>query len=72
MNVTPYLIGFVGIALLLQREIEFGVMMLIIAVAEILMPNLNANDSNLSGITRFGLAVTIVFLIVYRLSSIRT
>lgn len=71
MNITPYLIAFVGIALLLKREIEFGVMMLIIAAGELLMPNLNTSSSNLAAIIRFGLSVTIVFLIIYRLASVR-
>lgn len=71
MNITPYLIAIVGMALLLQRETLFGIMMLIIAGAELLLPNLNTSDSSLAGILRFGLAVTIVFLIVYRLSSVR-
>ncbi|MBD3886010.1 hypothetical protein IFO70_30365 [Phormidium tenue FACHB-886] len=70
MNITPYLVAMIGMALLLQREILFGIMMLLIAGSEILLPNLNTSDSNLAGILRFGLAVAIVFLIVYRLSSV--
>ncbi|MEA5565624.1 MULTISPECIES: hypothetical protein [unclassified Anabaena] len=71
MNITPYLFGLMGLALLVYGEYILASVLLIIAVAEITFPNLNTTTGTPATFLRFGLILTIGSLLIYRLFYLR-
>jgi hypothetical protein len=71
MNITPYLLGVIGLTLVVYGEYILGTVLLIIAGGEILLPNLNITTGTQTTVVRFGFITTIVALMIYRLFSIR-
>ena len=71
MNITPYLIALVGIVLLIQQEYAIAGVLLIIAGAQIVFPNLNTMTGTPATILRFGLIGTIVSLLIYQFFYVR-
>ncbi|MEH1824339.1 MAG: hypothetical protein V7L22_03055 [Nostoc sp.] len=66
MNITPYLIAIVGIALIVEQEYVIAAIMLLIAISEITLPNLNTITTTSATFIRFGLIGALVSLLVYR------
>ncbi|MEH1920023.1 MULTISPECIES: hypothetical protein [unclassified Nostoc] len=66
MNITPYLIAIVGIALIVEQEYVIAATMLLIAISEITLPNLNTITTTSATFIRFGLIGALVSLLVYR------
>jgi hypothetical protein len=58
MNITPYLFGLIGLALLIEGENVLASVLLITAVAEMAFPNLNTTTGTLATVLRFGLIIT--------------
>jgi hypothetical protein len=71
MNITPYLLGVIGLTLVVYGEYILGTVLLIIAGGEIVFPNLNTTTGTQTTVVRFGFITTITFLMIYRLFSIR-
>ncbi|MHC5860627.1 hypothetical protein [Nostoc sp.] len=66
MNITPYLIAIIGIALIVEQEYVIAATMLLIAISEITLPNLNTITTASATFIRFGLIAALVSLLVYR------
>nr|AVH79610.1 hypothetical protein [Nostoc sp. PCC 9205] len=71
MNITPYLLGVIGLTLVVYGEYILGTVLLIIAGGEIVLPNLNTTTDTQATVVRFGFIVTIASLMFYRLFYIR-
>ncbi|MCL6436013.1 MAG: hypothetical protein K6T90_17735 [Leptolyngbyaceae cyanobacterium HOT.MB2.61] len=67
MNITPYLIAIIGLALLVHEEYALAAAMIVVALGEILLPNLNTMSGNHAFMARLGITAIIVSLLVYRL-----
>jgi hypothetical protein len=71
MNITPYLLGVIGLTLVVYGEYILGTILFIIAGGEIVLPNLNTTTGIQPTVVRFGFIVTITSLMFYRLFYIR-
>lgn len=71
MNITPYLLGVIGVALVIYGDYILGAVLLIIAGGEIIFPNLNTTPGTQATVVRFGFIATIAALLIYRLFYIR-
>jgi hypothetical protein len=67
MNISPYLLGLLGISLLVGKEFLLGSALLIISIGEISLPNLNATNTPQAFYIRLGFITVIVSLITARL-----
>jgi hypothetical protein len=64
MEISPYLIGILSIALLVSKEFILGFSLLSICVAQILMPNLNIVESSRNTYIRLGLTAMMFFSLI--------
>jgi hypothetical protein len=71
MNITPYLLGVIGLILVVYGEYILGTILFIIAGGEIVLPNLNITTGIQTTVVRFGFIVTITSLMFYQLFYIR-
>jgi hypothetical protein len=67
VNISPYLLGLIGISLLVYREFLLGSALLIISIGEISFPNLNSTNTPQAFYIRLGFITVIVSLIAARL-----
>ncbi|MCF4970621.1 hypothetical protein [Nostoc sp. CMAA1605] len=72
MNITPYLFGLIGLALLIEGENILASVLLITTVAQLAFPNLNTTAGTSATILRIGLIVIIASLLIYRLFFVRS
>jgi hypothetical protein len=67
MDISPYLLGLIGISLLFGKELLLGSALLIISIGEITLPNLNTTNTPQAFYIRLGFVTVIVSLIAARL-----
>ena len=67
MNIFPYLLGLVGISLLVGKDFLLGSALLIISIGELSFPNLNITNTPQAFYIRLGFITVIISLIAVRL-----
>jgi hypothetical protein len=72
MEISPYILGVMAIALLIMKEFILGSALLLVCIAQITMPNLNVENNLRAMYIRLGLSGVVFFsLIVSIISHIR-